>query len=108
MVPCMEDRWPVFVGDRRGRTIYLTWERWEHALGHPGMDSDRLDAVLDTLRTGRRQQDKYDSSKHLYSQEVLDLPEPYTHVVVITKTDFRGNPPVPNGFVLTAYLIQKW
>ncbi len=29
--------WPLFVQDHQGHSIYLTWERWEHALGHPGM-----------------------------------------------------------------------
>ncbi|MBV7335267.1 hypothetical protein KFU94_44910 [Chloroflexi bacterium TSY] len=51
--------WPIFVEDRRGRTIYMTWERWEHALGHPGMDDNLLEAILETIKQGSRKQDKY-------------------------------------------------
>jgi len=31
-MPSGERQWPVFIQDRQGRTIYLTRERWEHAL----------------------------------------------------------------------------
>jgi len=42
--------WPIFVKDRKGRSIYLTQERWEHALEHPGMGESQLKQVLETLR----------------------------------------------------------
>ncbi|HOU13055.1 MAG TPA: hypothetical protein PKZ84_08045 [Anaerolineae bacterium] len=48
--------WPIFVQDRGGRSIYLTQERWAHALDHPGMDEDLLDCVMVTLNKGQRQQ----------------------------------------------------
>jgi hypothetical protein len=46
--------WPIFVQDREGRQIYLTQERWEHALDHPGMHEGLLVSVLETLRQARR------------------------------------------------------
>jgi len=102
------DVWPVFVEDRDGSSIYLTWERWDHALGHPGMDEALLHFVVDTLRNGGRKQDAYDPTKYKYTSEFLELPVPYTHVVVIVKFGWQGVPPHANNFVLTAYLIEKW
>jgi hypothetical protein len=46
--------WPLWVQDREGRRIYLTEERWQHALDHPGMSEALLDAVLVTIRAGHR------------------------------------------------------
>lgn len=98
----------IFAEDRRGNRIYLTWERWEHALGHPGMDEGVLEAVLDTLRQGDRQQDQYDQAKYKYIRSFAELPPPYTHVVVVVKFGWQGDPAEANNFVLTAYLIEKW
>ena len=100
--------WPIFVQDRQGHTIYLTWERWDHALGHPGMDEGLLESVLETLRQARRQQDAYDPTKYKYLYEFPNLPMPYTHIVVVVKFSWRGAPAEANNFVLTAYLIEKW
>lgn len=55
--------WPIFVQDRSGRPMYLTQERWAHALDHPGMAEDLLDCVKVTLNKGLRQQDAYDPAK---------------------------------------------
>ena len=100
--------WPIFVQDRQGHTIYLTGERWEHALGHPGMREDLLESVLETLRQGRRKQDAYDAAKYKYTCEFPDLPMPYTHIVVVVKFGWRDSPAETNNFVLTAYLIEKF
>lgn len=102
------DTWPIFARDRRGLTIYITQERWEHALGHPGMSDELFDVVMETVREGNRKQDKYIAAKFIYIREFYDLPAPYTHVVVIVKTGWQGDPPETNNFVLTAYLVQKW
>jgi len=59
--------WPIFVQDRGGRPIYLTQERWAHALDHPGMNEELLDCVLATLSKGQRQQDAYDPAKFKYN-----------------------------------------
>lgn len=100
--------WPLWVQDQWGHTIYLTWERWEHALGHPGMDEGVLDNVIETLRKGRRKQDRYDPTKFKYTQSFVDLPMSYTHVEVVVKFSWQGAPPRTNNFVLTAYLVEKW
>jgi len=67
-----------------------------------------LDVVLETIRLGARRQDKYQADKFSYALESFELPEPYTHVVVIVKMGWEGDPPERNNFVLTAYLVQKW
>jgi hypothetical protein len=70
--------WPIFVEERQGHTIYLTSERWEHALDHPGMDEDMLEPVLNTLRFGRRKQDAYqpDKYKYLHPFKICRCPTP--------------------------------
>lgn len=100
--------WPIFIEDQLGHKIYLTWERWDHALGHPGMREELLDHLLETLRIGRRKQDKYDPTKFKYLAAFLDLPMDYTHLEVVVKFGWHGNPATENNFVLTAYLVEKW
>jgi len=101
--------WPIFVQDRRERTIYLTQERWEHALDHPGMHDGLLDHVLETVRKGRRSQDPYDPTKFKYTRSFLNLPMSYTHIVVVVKFGWQeGEPSIANNFVLTAYLVERW
>jgi hypothetical protein len=100
--------WPIFVQDRGGRQIYLTQERWEHALDHPGMTENLLDCVMETLHKGQRQQDTYDPAKFKYVFHCTDLPAPYTDMVVVVKFGWQGRPPKINNFVLTAYLIERW
>ena len=100
--------WPIFVQDREGRQVYLTQERWEHALDHPGMHEDLLEGVLETLRQGRYKQDPYDSVKFKYALGLPDLPLSYTHIVVVVKRDWQGAPAEANNFVLTAYLVERW
>jgi len=100
--------WPIFVFDREGRQVYLTRERWEHALYHPGMHEALLESVLDTLRQGRCKQDAYDPAKFKHTLGFSNLPSPYTHIVVVVKRGWQGDPTEANNFVLTAYLIEKW
>ena len=100
--------WPIFMRDRRNSPIYLTGERWEHALDHPGMHTDLLELVLKTVRQGRSKQDAYDPTKRKYIHGFQDLLTPYTHIVVVVKFSWRDDSSVPNNFILTAYLIEKW
>ena len=100
--------WPIYIQDRTGHSIYLTWERWEHALGHPGMDEGLLDALIETLRKGGRKQDRYDPAKFKYTQPFSDLPLSYTHLEVVVKFGWQVESGAANNFVLTAYLIEKW
>jgi hypothetical protein len=102
-------KWPIFVQDRQDRTIYLTQERWEHALAHPGMHNELLDLVLETIRQGKRRQDHYDPAKFKYTRSFLNLPMSYTHVVVVVKFSWQEKePPIADNFVLTAYLVERW
>jgi hypothetical protein len=108
-MPSGERRWPIFIQDRQGRTIYLTRERWEHALEHPGMHEGLLDTALLTIRIGRRKQDKFEPNKYKYSRPFNDLPLGYTHIVVVVKFGLTSDElPQENNFVLTAYLVRKW
>ena len=99
---------PVYVKDRRGNCIYLTRERWEHAIDHPGMHDALIDQVIETLRKGERKQDAYDPLKFKYSYGFSSLPMSYTHIVVVVKFGWHGVIEKPNNFVPTAYLIEKW
>lgn len=103
----LEYSWPIFVRDRSGREIYLTYERWEHALDHPGMHEGLLDLLLETLHKGSRKQDTFDLTIFKYAHDFPNLPAPYSHMVVVVKFD-RSNATKTNNFVLTAYLIEKW
>ena len=103
-----DSNWPIHIEDKQGRHIYLTQERWEHALGHPGMSDSLLKSAIETIRSGQRTQDKFDPNKYKYSQEFHDLPMLYTHFVVVVKFGWKDHPPQANNFVLTAYMIEKW
>ena len=83
-------------------------DAWEHALDHPGMHEDLLESVLETLRQGRRIQDAYDLAKFKYMLSHSNLPSPYTHIAVVVKFGWQGDPDEANNFVLTAYLIERW
>lgn len=102
------DFWRIFVEDRRGNRVYLTSERREHALGHPGMDEGLLEAVFETVRKGDRQQDRYAPTKYKYVHAFDTLSAPYTHMVVVVRFGWQGDSVEVNNFVLTAYLIEKW
>ena len=102
------ESWPIRITDREGHPIYLTHERWEHALDHPGMHSGLLRVVLSTVRAGRRKRDTQLSDTFRYLRRVRGLPGNYTHVVVVVKFGYtRTEPPEPNNFVLTAYLVER-
>lgn len=108
-MPGGESQWPIFIQDRQGRSIYLTRERWEHALEHPGMYEGLLDAVLLTIQTGRRKQDSFDPDKYKYSKMFDNLPWWYTHIVVVVKFGLTSDESSQeNNFVLTAYLVRKY
>jgi hypothetical protein len=99
--------WPIFVRDRDGHEIYMTAERWEHALEHPGMSEQLLEQVLATLRSGRRKQDRFDPAKFFYKKSFADLPRGHTHIVIVVKFGWQSDPSIANNFVLTAYLVGE-
>jgi hypothetical protein len=104
-----DTKWPIFVRDKRGREIYLTRERWNHALDHPGMTERLLDYTLLTLKAGGRKQEALDPSKYKYRRRFEELPEDYTHIVVVVKFGIDpSDPSKENNFVLTAYLVREY
>lgn len=96
--------------DRLGNEIYLTDERWTHIIEtHDEMRPYR-EYIFEALRAGRRSQDAFDPSKYKYTKEFPDLPEAFTHVIVVVKfsrrMDQQGTEQISN-FVLTAYQVSR-
>lgn len=107
-MPIERRQWPIVIQDRDGRAIYLTHERWEHALEHVGMRESLLDEVLKTVQRGGRRQDRFDPAKYKYTRSVENLPRGYTQIEVVVKFGFTSEePPRQNNFVLTAYLVWR-
>lgn len=98
------------VVDRWGNEIYLTDERWQHILEtHEEMTHFR-EYLFETLRKGQRRQDEFDPSKYKYSKPFSDLPDDFTHVVVVAKFSRRMTTrgvEHHNNFVLTAYQVSR-
>ncbi|NJR52112.1 MAG: hypothetical protein HC780_23595 [Leptolyngbyaceae cyanobacterium CSU_1_3] len=64
-------------------------------------------SARDFTQGADEKQDKYIPSKYKYTYRFSDLPMNYTHVEVVVKFGWQGNPAVANNFVLTAYLVEK-
>jgi len=96
--------------DSRGNEIYLTDEGWTHIVEtHEEMMNYRQH-VLTTVRTGHRRQDAFDPTKYKYSKRFRDLPEGFTHLVVVVKFAWgekHEGRESPNNFVLTAYQVSR-
>jgi hypothetical protein len=98
------------VSDRWGNEIYLTDERWAHIAETHDEMVDYRSRVLMTVRTGQRQQDPFDPTKYKYSKRFRDLPEVFTHIVVVVKFAWREESQgreMPNNFILTAYQVSR-
>jgi len=98
------------VHDRLGNEIYLTDERWKHIVETHDEMSNYRDHIFTTIRTGQRRQDAFDPSKYKYTKRFTDLPEEFTHVVVVVKFTQRGDAlgtESANNFVLTAYQVSR-
>jgi hypothetical protein len=97
------------VNDCWGNEIYLPDERWQHILETHEEMVDCRGYLLETLRTGQRRQDGFDLHKYKYSKKFSDLPDDFTHVIVVVKlsrqTTAQGE--APNNFVLTAYQVTR-
>jgi hypothetical protein len=94
------------VQDRYGNTIYFTEERWQHILESRPELEPHFDMFLETLRTGRRQQDPLIPNENRYSQRFDELLPENNHVVVIVVFKTRLNEQgqyVPNNFVVTGW-----
>ena len=101
------------VQDRFGNTVYFTEERWRHILESRPELEPLLDQFLDTLRTGRRQQDSLVPNEYRYFKRFDEMLPENNHLVVVvvfkTRLNEQGNY-VPNNFVLTGwaqYILSK-
>lgn len=96
------------VRDRYGNEIYLTWERWSHIIdpdNHAEVEP-YLDRVAETIRMGRRRQDKYDVNSYQYYRPYPDLPGESNQLVVCVRFRWRNQPDGSvheEKFVTTAY-----
>ncbi len=103
------------VRDRYGHEIYLTQERWNHIIdSHPDLDGHR-EAVLDTVRKGRREQDAILPDKYTYIRrydEVSGFNCIVVKVLFRTKIDAAGKSQ-PSNYIVTAWLtympsLMRW
>lgn len=97
-------RWTVT--DAWGNPIYLTDERWEHICEQHPMLSGREADVRETIRKGRRRQDRLRAGKYFYQYPVTGLPGRATHIVAVVLFRFEpteASDPVENNYVATAY-----
>ena len=101
------------VQDRFGNTIYLTNERWHHILESRPELEPFLEHFLETIRTGRRNQDTLIPNEYRYCKQFDELLPENNHLVAIvvfkTQLDETGNY-VPNNFIVTGwakYIVTK-
>lgn len=103
------DRWTV--EDRFGNIIYMTEERWQHILGsRPDLEL-YLDLFLETLRSGKRQQDPLFPNEYRYYKGFDELLPENDHLVMIVvfKTQLnQSGKYVPNNFVVTGWANYIW
>jgi hypothetical protein len=99
------------VQDRYGNTIYLTAERWQHIVESRPELEPHFDLFLETLRTGRRQQDTMIPNKYRYYRRYDELLPENNHLVLIvvfhTGLNEQGQY-VPNNFVVTGWATYIW
>ncbi len=99
-------RWEVY--DRYGNKIYMTEERWQHALDSRPWLSNFLEETLNTIRHGRRKQDPLNPRKYKYYWPCDRLLPDYNHLVAVvlfgTTTDTQGNL-VPNNYIVNVWAV---
>lgn len=98
------------VADRLGNEIYLTNERWEHIVAIHDEMLDYRAHIFSTIRTGTRRQDAFDPRTYKYTKRFPDLPDDFTHVVVVVKFARHitaQGVEQPNNFILTAYQTSR-
>ena len=98
------ERWVLH--DRYGNQIYMTEERWQHALEKRPWLSAYLENVLATIRQGRRQQDPLNQRKYKYYLPCYELMPEFNHLVVVVlfeqKSDRTGQ------VILNNYITNVW
>ena len=90
----------IKIRDRRGATVELTDERWTHICqAHPELAGYQKQ-VLDTIRLGSKSQDPLDPALWKYSRSWVDLPENFTHLIVVVRQR-------RTRFIVTAYGVEQ-
>ena len=105
-MPDVEPPWRL--RDRYGNAVYMTEERWAHALeSRPWLDALH-GQILETVRQGRRKQDPLNPRKYKYYWPCPDLLPDYNHLVVVVlfgETLSNEGQVIPNNYVLTAWAV---
>lgn len=99
---------PWNVTDRYGNSVYMTEERWEHALESRPWLYSYFDETLDTIRLGRRQQDPVNPRKYKYYHRCDSLLPDFNHLVVVVLFGERTNATgqlVPNNYVVNVWAV---
>lgn len=98
-------RWEVY--DRYGNKIYMTEERWQHALEKRPWLADYLDDILTTIRRGRREQDPLNPRKYKYYWPCEELLPEFNHLVVIIMFGQKGSngATAPNNYVTNVWSV---
>lgn len=97
------------VNDRYGNEIYLTHERWHHITeptNHPEM-MGYMPELQSTIQRGLRRQDTLNPQKYQYRLGFDRLHDDNTHIIAVVLFRFREEAqgrPVPNNYIVTAYL----
>jgi hypothetical protein len=100
------EQWEV--NDRYGNKIYMTAERWRHAVERRPWLGDCDSEVLETLRRGRRKQDPLNPRKYKYYRACSHLLPDFNHIVAVVVFDEKTNSlgqRVPNNYVTTVWAV---
>ena len=99
------------VTDRYGNTIYFTEERWLHILEARPELEPYFALFLETLRTGRREQDAIIPNEYLYRKRFKELLPENSHLIMVVvfkkQVDAKGAY-VANNFVVTGWANYIW
>lgn len=99
-------RWEVY--DRYGNKIYMTAERWRHALETRPWLANYHEEILVTLRQGRRKQDPLNPHKYKYYWSCEELQPDFNHLVVVVlfgeTVDARGQV-ISNNYVTNVWAV---
>ncbi len=99
-------RWEVY--DRYGNKIYLTVERWQHALESRPWLAQYHPEALTALRLGRRKQDTLNPHKYKYYWPCDNLLPDFNHLVVVVlmgETVDTGGRVIANNYVTNVWAV---
>ena len=92
------------IQDRNGNFVYLTDERWKHIIKSHHQLTGLREAVLSTIRSGKRKQDQLLVDKYYYTKTFPGLfKRRFAGIKVVVV--FRRQNGQPNNYVVTAYPI---